>query len=171
MILETIRCVVDALENNDYGVSQQIRDLSIDSEDERPREVAEILDVTRSRSLNRDNLPLNDPWIAILQDGPAVGDGEARNTVNTDTRVNVTILWGTRREGDEVLPEALYTCRAIVRSIRTMLKNENLADRTRNDVCILSAASLSFGPVDEDFLDGAARAAVQVDFDVRDLAP
>jgi hypothetical protein len=168
VILETLRIVREALDDPEIGVNAVLPSIPVEDGDPTPLPIRTIWDQTQAAFLVTEERPLEDPWIVVYQDGPATMAGEVRTVTRDGDAVRIAIAYGTSRAVADTVPEVLVVLRAIVRSLRLLLAETNRPRRTRNNVFVMSCASMQVGPTDGP-LD--VQGAVVCDFYVRDTSP
>ena len=167
MILETLRMVRDGLEHAGTGVNAVLSTLPIDPGDTKPRRIERIVCAADTRDVAQLKVH-DDPYIAVMQSGPAQMQGEVGQVTRDSDSLPVSVLYVTKRQGDEVVEESLYVIRAVVKAIRELMRSSREADRLRNGICILSTRHIVAGPTDEELGTGRIRAEVALDLAVRD---
>lgn len=173
MILETLRATTDWLNNATKGFNALIVTLPVDAGDEGLRKTAAFInDQTRDDRVAITSDPPNTPALYVVSDGPVGAEGEVKTIYRDADHVAVAIRYIINNADDaEANAQVLYALRAIMRSIRELMRNENIAARTRNSVVIESCQSATFGRVEESAGAAVAAGAVVVVFKVRDKSP
>lgn len=173
MIVETIRCVTDWLNNGSYGFNVQIATLPVDVGDETRRITVQfIADGTRDDRALRQEDPPKAPAIYVNIDGPLNAEGEVKTIYRDADNVAISIRYIIKNaDNAEATTQTMYALRAIVRSIRELMRNGNVAARTRNNVLIESCSGITYGQIEETAGNAVATGAVVAMFNVRDQAP
>ena len=183
MRIETVRITADWLKRSDFGVNHYLSLVPRDAGDPKPPAIPEqedagtaIFDETRH------------PWVADKQDPPIfpciyiTGEGgiemEGEPTPDGQIRETVAPLVVIARyvtnDADTMraIRDAEYTLRAILRSLRELVKNTNFAARTRNDICVIQMLDPAiYFPVIEAVGDSRVTGAIGINYQVRDAAP
>jgi hypothetical protein len=172
MILETLRVVTDALAHESYGVNATLASLPLDGDDVRPEAPATIKDSTRDAIVARNRVNDELPSLTVLlDDGTVDMDGEVQTSYR-DADINVVIQYlGKNIDSDGGLADGFYMLRAVERTIRTLMLNENANDRTRNGIQLLQVNSIRHAPGFASANDALAAGELSVSFRVRDTAP
>jgi hypothetical protein len=172
MILEPIRITADWLGHATYGVNAKLTALAaiLDTPEEVPQ-VRLIADSTRDDAVLSERDPIKLPAIYVTSDGPVTAEGEV-GTVNRDAKVAVAVrVILAKGETAKAVAQTHHLLRAVVLSLRELMRNDNVASRLMNDIQILSAAELTFGRINEAVGAATATGAVTAVYDVRDNAP
>lgn len=169
MILEGIRITADALADDVIGVNARIDKLKQDDGDPKPPDVLKVWDTTRHPQAVTGQVG-PEPCLIVSQERPVVVDGE-RGTIYRDADdLAIAIRYATGKADVAVaMRDGLYTLRAILESIEELAKNENVAKRTRNSVCLDVIQRLVYGQLLEEMTDGRVTAAVIVGWHARDI--
>ena len=171
MILEAIRIVADWLDDRDNGVNARLGALEQDTDDPQPPDVVKVLDTTRDGELDQA-IPMDWPVLVVSSDTPAGVRGDVATDYRDADRITIAVRYVTGDpDNPEAKREALYTVRVIVKAIRDLMRNDNVASRTRNSVCLIATTGLQYGETFEELETGATIAAVSVDFYARDQSP
>ncbi len=178
MQLEVVRCVTDWLRRPDArGLNAKLAGVLRDVDHAGPVAVSLItcpFDPGADGSACAEwKEPGSFPAIYITPDGPVTAFGEVATTTRASDRVAVAIRYLARGNDGRSRVEAAYVARAVVKSLREMLKQDvdALAGRTRNEVTILNASAMTWGPWLESVGTAQAVAVVGAEFTVRDRDP
>lgn len=175
MILEVIRMVRDQLASESSGINAQLANLPMDDGDPIPPPVVRVIDPSRAdEAATTDAIRDIADWPVVIVDvnTPAEFAGEV-GSIYRDGVVTVEIVYITASaDTARYVTDTLYTLRAIVRSLRVLLLNENQQTLAlRNDVHIWVAESITYGRVDEKLEMGVVTGMVVLIAKVRDSDP
>lgn len=151
MIVEVLRIVADALDDDEIGVNVELGTLPYDDEDDsdRPPAIEAVLDPTRDEYAAAGEIGPTWPVLVVTQDGPVEVEPE-RGAKLRDHTVPVAIRYAT---GDANLARAtrhgLYTLRALLRSLETLSDNEHVDRRKRNKVTLRKFTRVTWGQLFE----------------------
>lgn len=182
MHLEVIRTVKDWLAGDlldfasvNQGVNAQLATVPRDAGDPVPENVAQFGDVTRDDWAARSEIPMNSPAIVVLAGTPAEVDGEVKPGppgVRDARNLGVVIRY-LRRDANtaKAMQDAAYTVRAIIKSLREMVRSANYTVIRRNNIAIRAQLTLVWGHPSEWEGASATLGAVLATYYVRDEAP
>lgn len=173
MILEALRSWVDALEDSAIGVNAKLPGLPQDSGDATPPDILWVEDVTQDDDAFQGRLPPDFPGLVVGPTGAAAtADGEVAQTFRDARDVGVVTEYvAGKADLAEGLQDALYTQRAIMRTLEDWMSNSNDSMRTRNDVRVQRCTEIRFGSISVDDANGRIILPATFDFQVRDLKP
>jgi hypothetical protein len=172
MILETLRIVTDWMNHPVHGLNAQLPGIARDAGDPQPPLVLTIVDPTRDKRCAKFDTPVNLPAVYVHLDGPVTGQGEIPTVFRDFDSASLGIRYLVRNpDTEEAARDTLYTLRAIVRSLRELLKDANADSRNRNGVYIQTATRLDYGPWQEAVGDATATGVVVFTLNVRDKTP
>jgi hypothetical protein len=173
MILEPVRCVTDWLNDTAFGFNAKIAALPVDLGDERLLVTAPFIqDGSRDDRVLTQADPPKTPALYVNSDGPLNAEGEVKTIYRDADNVTVAIRYLIKNaDTSEAATQTMYALRAIVRSIRDLMRNENVAARTRNSILIVSCSRITYGAIEETVGNTVATGAVVCVFVVRDKAP
>lgn len=172
MILETERMVTDWLKNTSYGVAPKLLAIPVDAADVRPRAVQFIGCASEDERVLKQTDPPKFPALYVSSDGPLAVDGEVGTIFRDGDALTIAIRYITKNyDSVEGVQDTLYTLRAVVRSLRDLLRNENAAARVRNSVLLIACTKMTYGRWEESYGSATVTGAVTATFKVRDTAP
>jgi hypothetical protein len=173
MILEPVRCVTDWLNDATYGFNAKIAALDCDVVDQGKRLTSPFIkDGTRDDRVLTQADPPKTPALYVNVDGPLNAEGEVKTIYRDADNVTIAIRYLIKNaDTAEAATQTMLALRAIVRSIRDLMRNENLAARTRNNILIISCSKITYGQIEETVGNTVATGAVVCVFVVRDKAP
>jgi hypothetical protein len=175
MELETIRCLVDGLNDPTIGINAMIDALGLESGDVTPPHVT-VYDSARHGWLARRafalaNLDVTMPALAVMVQSIDVSTPEIE-TVVREAYITITVADLDENSATQTANySALQRRRALLRFLSRFSANGNLAMRTRNGVivrCITEIKPESVAAVKDDVFIGAT---TDVTFLVRETAP
>jgi hypothetical protein len=172
MILESIRITADALADATIGVNAQLDSLSRDPGDPEPTHIVKVKDVTRDEDAAKETMGLDWPILVVTADLPAQAEGEVGTIYRDAASVPVRILYVTGdADAAQAVREGLYVTRAIVKTIRELMRNENRSMATRNGIVVMATNSVTWGQLIQELPEGMITAQVVADYQVRDTQP
>lgn len=182
MILETVRTITDWLAGTllDYqsvnqGVNAQLSGVPRDAGDSQPQNVAFFGDVTRDDPVAQSALPVNSPAIYVSAAAPATVDGEVTPGPPgvRDARGLGVVIRYVRRDANTAAAfrDTSYTLRAIIKSLKQLVRSENFLVHQRNSIAIRELLTMTWGMATEWEGSAGVTGAVLCTFYVRDLAP
>ena len=183
MRLEAQRILGDWLKDATYGINQYIPTVPRDGGDPQPPLIATwdttdlaIFNETEHLWVAERKDPPAYPAIFIMLEGPVEVEGEATpdGQIRTTTSPLTIVARYITANSDTVMAmrEAEYTLRALVRSIRELMKNENRASRVRNSIGLEASLNpLVYFPVVETIGQCRVSGAVGMNIEARDAAP
>jgi hypothetical protein len=183
--LETTRMVADWLQygtngfggavNGTYSVNALLPAVPRDSGDTQPANIT-VYDATRNGWVARMTAPNEGsgiifPALAVFVHGGLQFDGEV-GTVIRDGTGDVAIVYVTQRQDTAAArADALYTMRAVKRSLKQFHDNAQVAFRIRNSIALRSCDTLRDGKFD-DTKDGIVLStALIATYHIRDESP
>jgi hypothetical protein len=172
MILETVRMVTDWWADEQYGINAQLArvstDLQLDDGDQPLPLVKKVLDPTRDLAAAREQAPADWPVVLVRQWAPAHLDQLASQGL-IQGGVDVSGAYVTRQEdGPAATYAALYTLRAMVRSLEDLMAPGNQGARQRGGVHILEIGPVDWDEVEIALADGHISGLVVATCQVRD---
>lgn len=173
MILETVRVVSAALENLTYGVNAQLASLDIDSGDTVPTNIVTIGNETEDFLVAMGRVVTPFPSLSVALDGDADLDGEVLTTIR-DAEIPIAIRMGlSNDQAQNGLRDTYYYLRAVIKTLRDLSSNSNIADRTRNNICVAEILELTHRPLFREIEDtnGIVTGQLIVTYKVRDVNP
>lgn len=185
MRLELVRITADWLKDTTYGVNAKIPGVERDAGDAVPPLIADwtpesgpatiaVFDETRHDWVARKQAPPARPALYVMAEGGVDLAGEVGTYIRDTTRPAVVIIRYVSDKADRAvqITDAEYTLRAVVRSLRELMRNANVAARTRNNVAIeLMQDPVTLAPVIEAVGEYRVTGAVVVNYQARDCAP
>jgi hypothetical protein len=172
MMLETIRIVTDWVQDATDGVNANLDTIDYDGSDTAPDDVAYFGDDTRDEIVALRKDPPKYPAIYVTEDAPWTMEGEVNTICRRAEDITIAIRYLIRaHDRYSGRRDTYYTLRAVVASVKELMDNANLASRTRDNVCIESAESISQLIVHEAVGEATVTGAVVVTFRVIDTAP
>lgn len=184
MRLELVRMTAAWLKNVTNGVNAKIPGVERDAGDAQPPLIADwtpesgpatvaVFNEADHEWVGEKNAPPASPALYVMGEGEIELVGEVM-TIHRRTTRDVPILIryitdkadkaGSKRDGE-------YTGRAIARSLRELLRQENDAARTRNNICVEVATGITYVPHVEMVGSCRSTGAVVVFYRAIDAAP
>lgn len=185
MRLELLRMLTKALKDQNIGVNHFIPIVPRDADDEAPPllpEVAErgiaVFNDTEDDFVAGHKDPPVSPAIYVLGEGPLEVQGEPTpdgQIRDTQSPAIITIRYVTDEPNlAKAIRDGEYTLRAVMRSLRELMKNQYAATlRTRGSICLIGAfegPSIYF-PVMDSVGKCTVTGAIGLNLTVRDAAP
>ncbi|HMG19598.1 MAG TPA: hypothetical protein VK573_12805 [Gemmatimonadales bacterium] len=184
MRIELVRMTAAWLMDPTYGVNAKIPGVERDAGDAVPPDIAawtpEAGPATIAVFNEEDHewvvdkkAPPASPALYVMGEGEIEMIGEVMTIQRRTTRdVPILIRYITDRSDKVVAKrDGEYTGRAIVRSLRELMRNGNFAARTRNNVCIEFMGSVSYVPMVEAVGSCRSMGAVVAFYRAIDAAP
>lgn len=183
MRLEAQRIIGDWLKHASYGINQYIPTVPRDGGDPQPPLIATwnttdlaIFNETEHVWVAERKDPPAVPCIYIMVEGPVEVEGEATpdGQIRTTTSPLTVVARYITANTDTVVAmrDAEYTLRALVRSLRELMKNANRASRVRNSIALeASLDPLVYFPVVEAVGQFRVTGAVGMNIEARDASP
>lgn len=173
MILEPIRIISDWLNSDVKGFNDVVKDIPCDLDDVNLRKpCAFIADSSRDDRVARMDDPPSVPALYVTSDGPLNAEGEVKTIYRDSDTTSVAIRYVMKGcDTAAANAQVMYALRAVVRSLRELMRNENAPSRTRNGIYIESCLNLTFGRVEEGAGSSVVAGAVVAVFKVRDKSP
>lgn len=188
MRVELTRMVADWLLHPDFGVNRYLDTVPRDAGDPGPPLVAAwadpdqpqvspvaVFDDTRHRWVVRREDPPAMPCLLVGVTAPIeltgepYPDGQFRMTT---ADVELAIAYMTQQEDEVVaIRDGEYTLRAVARSLRELLRNDQDAARLRNSVRLIAAPTLRYVPLVAVVGAGRVSGAVVLSVHAEDGAP
>ena len=184
MRLELVRMTAAWLKNATYGVNAKIPGVERDVGDVQPPDIAAwtpesgpatlaIYDQADHDFMLEKKAPPASPALYVVCELPIEMIGEVMTIHRRTTRdATVMVLYITDKSNRaEALRDGEYTLRAATRSLRDLLRNENYAARTRNNICIEVASNITYVPVTETIGSCRLAGALVITYRAIDAAP
>lgn len=172
MILETVRVISDALGHLTYGVNAQLASLDIDSGDIVPTNIVKIANETENFlvALGRAAEPYPSLNVALDE------DVELEQVLTSHRDGTVTVAIRVALSNDQAhngMRDTYYYLRAVAKTLLDLGSNSNVADRTRNNVCVGVLEELTHRPLFKELGDtnGLVTGQLIATYAVRDTNP
>jgi hypothetical protein len=147
------------LKNATYGVNAKIPGVERDAGDAQPPSIAAwtpdggaatiaVFNEADHDFVGEKKAPPAAPALYVMGEGEIELVGEVMTIQRRTTRDVPIVIRYISDLADKALAkrDGEYTGRAIVRSLRELMRNANAAARTRNSICVESMASVSYVP-------------------------
>ena len=174
MILEAVRIIHTWLQDGTNGVNAKLPGVPLDGSDSVPAAIVTFLEETSSAQVARGRVPevaSQLPCLAVLQSGEVVVPAVIGTTYQ-DADITVTIWYVARdKDSDTARRDAMYTIRAIRRSLTELFKPANDASRVRGSVQMFPTGEITIPPLFTVQDDVPISGAVEVRVKVRDTSP
>ena len=173
MYLEAPLIISDALKDDLIGVNAMIATLNLDAGGSGPVMVQDIVNEAENVEVAAKLEPQNYPAIYVMLDDPILIDP----VEPTGLRQKITDLPIAIRyimiDTDPVAlrRQTMYTLRAIAKTLVRLEKNENLAKRTRNEICLIAMTNLAMFELRETLGDATVVGAVVVTYEATNTDP
>lgn len=170
MLLETIRCVTTALNTGSIGVNTQIAGLPVDNGDVVPPNIVYITDetVNLSLALNKAPADVGYPMLLVTILSPVDMAGEVVSTVRS-SEIQVLIQYiASGIDTHNMVRDAYYTMRAVVRCLHDFHSNDHADMRNRNGISIQECLSLTHQTVETFEQDNKVVTGIIAQYLVRD---
>lgn len=174
MILETILLLQRALKSTDYGVNELLRAVPIFSGHEPPPPVTGFFNVLEDEEVAEGRIsPEEWPALVLDQFASAEDSGEVGQGFLELPSLGVSILYATQQVDIEVAKrDAMYTLRAVRRTVANWLENANVADRCINEMEVRSVSEGFFELIEAELREGGfVTGSIVLNFVVRELNP
>ena len=173
MYLEAALIVSDWLKHPEYGVNAMIDDLDLDTGDEAPPAIVDIVNEAEDIEVAGKKEPQNCPAIYVMVDDPiiidtTIGSGVKQRITDLPVAIRYIII---NTDLVTLRRETMYTLRAIKRSLWRLDKNANVNSRTRNGICIIRAVNLIVMEIRESLGDATVVGAIVVTYEADDTDP
>lgn len=173
MYLEAALIISDALKDELIGVNAMLATLDLDMGDRGPVMVRDIANEAENIEVAAKLEPQNYPAIYVMIDDPILIDPVEPTGVKqkiTDLPVAIRFLIA---EDDPVQArrQTMYTLRAIAKTLVRLEKNENLAKRTRNKICLVAMTNLAMFEIRETVGQGTVVGAIVVTYEAVNTDP
>lgn len=171
MIVNTLRMIADALNDDEYGVNAQLATLPVDTTDTLPSSIAVIGDETQDDTFGYNRFPTALPAIGVIVDADTPMSGEVMSD-NRDGTVTVLIAYANDNvDGAVGKTHTWLTFRAIQRCLRVWLSNAKASDRQRNGIQVISCLDMALATPTDNINDGKIASALRLTLAVRDTTP
>lgn len=175
MQIELLRIVAEGLRDSNYGVNSQIASMSTVGGDDSPPDVSSVKEYTKDEEVADGKLGPEWPVLVVSPDGPMRLEGEVGQTYRDGT-TPIAIRYGTAQGNLAAASrEALYTLEAVLKFWKDFLDNNNISDRTLDNVVLRSLGTgeegIEYGQIVEEAQDGMITGAMRVFCHVRDKNP
>lgn len=178
MILETIVLLSRALRSTEYGVNELLREIPIFPDHKVPPPIAAIFNVLEDEEVAEGAIAPDD-WPALVLDqfASAEDSGEIRGSSSGSfielPSLGVSVLYATQQADIEIAKQdAMYTLRAVRRTIARWLDNTSVADRCVNEMEVRSVVEVFFELLEAELREGGlVTGSLVANFVVRELNP
>jgi len=171
VILETIRCVADGLDNVTYGVNAQLVTVQVDTGDATPPQLAGVFDETRNDQVAVGRYPETYPCLVVTLDGQVSLQGEVTSNYR-DAEVTLLIRYVQRSvDTSQARTDGYYTLRAVQKAMKQFFSNANASDRVRNDIQIIECLNFEHIQMFDNIDDAMVTSGIRVTMFVRDSQP
>lgn len=172
MILEATRIISEALSDSTIGVNAQLASLPKDAADSTPPRIIAVLDPTTNDDAAAGKAGLDFPVLLVTVGPIRDMEGEVA-TVKRGAKLSVLVSYITHDyDKAQAVTNALYTLRAVQRTIRELMRNENISRRQRNNICLVACLGMEAESVKAAVGDGVFATGIMVlELQLRDLAP
>lgn len=173
MYIEAAKIVSDWLKNANYGVNAMLATIPLESGDESPPAVQDILNEVDDIEATARRQPQNYPALVIVTDDPIIIDP----TIGTGVKQKISDLpvairyFNTETDLVRLRRQTMYTLRAIKKALWRLDYNANQDDRTRNGVCLIKANQIIAMEIRETVGDATVVGALVATYEADDLDP
>lgn len=173
MLVETVEITRQILDHASMGVNQKLAGVPRFSGHAEPPQLSAVVSALDDDDVGRDQLPVNSPSLIVGSGPPFTIEGTSMTGDYADAEDGGVVVQYATNDPDlaEATRDALYTMRAVLRSIREAMENANESVRTANDVVVVSAREFRAGRRLITRQEGAIVAQADVIYMVRDTAP
>jgi hypothetical protein len=171
MILEIIRMVTDALNDNTIGVNAHLLNIPVDGSDSVPEQIVTIVDETRNNQVAIGRYPTEFPALVVTLDGTQPIEGDVLSDLRN---AEVTVLIRYLCKNTDTLKgncDTYYTMRAVQRCIQDFTGSLNMVYRVRNNIQIVDCISMEHLQLFENIEDANITGGIRATFKVRDAQP
>ncbi len=158
MYYEAPVMIANALKHSVIGVNAMIESLNLESGVQGPPMVRDIVNETEHPEVANRLDPQNTPALYVMVDAPLLMDGGDPMQLKQNIQdLPVSIRYVTREvDSVRVRVEAMYTIRAVVKTLTRLNRNEYLALRQRNQITLEAIKDIAVLEIQEDVGDAVS---------------
>jgi len=173
VIVEAVELTRQILDHSTIGVNTKLSGVPRFTGHAEPPQVADVVSALDDDDVGRDQLPVKSPALIVGAGPPFTIQGTSMTGAYADGEDGGVVVQYATNDPDlaEATRDALYTMRAVLRSIRESMENANESIRTANDVVLVAGMEFRAGRRLISRQEGAIVAQADVIYHVRDTAP